>query len=191
MTVRQAPIDLPYFTGKLLLALPAIGDPRFDHAIIAIVSHDGDGAMGVAIGQAGDFAVSEVLDQADLPGAISPDPWVMVGGPVEPQRGFVVHSLDWGGQGTIDVAGKFAVSASLDILRAISEGRGPSRWQLAMGYAGWGPGQLEGEIAADAWHVTDIDQDILFELAPETRWRATMARDGIDPARIAVRGGRA
>ena len=191
MTVPQAPSDLPYFTGQLLLALPAIGDPRFDHAIIALISHDAEGAMGIAIGQTGDFAVSEVLDQADMPGMISPDPMVMIGGPVEPQRGLVVHSRDWGGQGTIDVAGKFAVSGSLDVLRAISTGKGPARWLLAMGYAGWGPGQLEGEIAADAWHVTDLDQDILFEIAPESRWRATMARDGIDPARIAVRGGRA
>lgn len=191
MTLPQAPSDLPYFTGKLLLALPSIGDPRFDHAIIALVSHDADGAMGIAIGQVGDFAVSEILDQADVPGAISPDPWVLIGGPVDTQRGFVVHSRDWGGQGTIDVAGKFAVSGSLDVLRAISTGKGPARWLLAMGYAGWGPGQLEGEIAADAWHVTDLDEDILFELAPESRWRATMARDGIDPARIAVRGGRA
>lgn len=191
MTHRQAPIDLPYFTGKLLLALPSIGDPRFDHAIIALISHDAEGAMGIAIGQTGDFAVSEVLDQADLPGMISPDPMVMIGGPVEPQRGLVVHSRDWGGQGTIDVAGKFAVSGSLDVLRAISVGTGPARWLLAMGYAGWGPGQLESEIAADGWHVTDLDQEILFDLAPESRWRATMARDGIDPARIAVRGGRA
>jgi putative transcriptional regulator len=191
VTLPTALSDLPYFTGKLLLALPAIGDPRFDHAIIAIVSHDADGAMGVAIGQAGDFTVSEILDQADLAGAIAPDPWVLIGGPVEPQRGFVVHSRDWGGQGTIDVAGQFAVSGSLDVLRAISTGKGPARWLLAMGYAGWGPGQLEGEISADAWHVTDLDENILFERAPEARWRATMARDGIDPARIAVRGGRA
>lgn len=185
------PADLPYFTGKLLLALPAIGDPRFDHAIIAMVSHDADGAMGIAIGQTGDFSVSEVLDQAQLPGTISPDPPVMIGGPVEPQRGFVIHSQDWGGQDTIDVAGQFAVTASLDVLRAIAEGKGPSRWMLAMGYAGWGAGQLEGEIAHDAWHVTDMDPHILFDLAPDSRWAATMARDGIDPARIAVRGGRA
>lgn len=190
MSVPQAPSDLPYFTGRLLLALPAIGDPRFDHAIIAIVSHDAEGAMGIAIGQTGDFAVSEVLDQADLPGAIDPDPMVMIGGPVEPQRGLVLHSRDWGGQETIDVAGLFAVSGSLDVLRAISGGKGPARWMLAMGYAGWGPGQLESEIAADAWHVTGLDETILFDLAPDSRWRATMARDGIDPARIAVRGGR-
>ena len=183
--------DSAWFTGKLLLALPAIGDPRFDHAIIAMVSHDEDGAMGIAIGAAGDFTVSEILDQANLPGVISPDPFVMIGGPVDQQRGFVLHSRDWGGQGTIDVAGKFAVSASLDVLRAIAEGRGPTRWLLAMGYAGWGAGQLEAELAADAWHVTDAEDSILFDLAPESRWAATMARDGIDPARIAVQGGRA
>lgn len=185
------PADLPYFTGKLLLALPAIGDPRFDHAIIAMVSHDAAGAMGIAIGQAGDFTVSEVLDQAHLPGTIFPDPSVMIGGPVEPQRGFVIHSRDWGGQDTIDVAGLFAVTASIDILRAIAQGRGPSRWMLAMGYAGWGAGQLECEIARDAWHVTDLDSALLFDIAPESRWAATMARDGIDPARIAMRGGTA
>ncbi len=185
------PSDLPYFTGKLLLALPAIGDPRFDHAILAVVSHDAEGAMAIAIGSPGDFSVSEVLDQAQLPGTISPDPAVLIGGPVEPGRGFVVHSLDWGGQGTVDVAGLFAVTASLDVLRAIATGKGPKRWSLAMGYAGWGAGQLEAEIASDAWHVTELSSDILFELAPEARWRATMARDGIDPARIAVRGGQA
>lgn len=191
MPDMRPPDDLPFFTGKLLLALPAIGDPRFDHAIIAMVSHDADGAMGIAIGQAGEYSVSEVLDQAQLPGSITPDPPVMIGGPVEPQRGFVVHSRDWGGQGTIDVAGLFAVTASLDVLRAIAEGKGPARWMLAMGYAGWGAGQLEGEIAADVWHVTDMDESALFDLAPESRWAATMARDGIDPARIAVKGGRA
>jgi putative transcriptional regulator len=180
-----------YFTGQLLLALPAIGDPRFDHAIIAMISHDAKGAMGVAIGQPGGFTVSEILDQADLPGTLSPDPRVLVGGPCEPQRGFVLHSRDWGGAGTIDVAGCFALSASLDVLRAIAQGRGPSRWHLAMGYAGWGPGQLEAEFACDAWHITPAEESILFGIAPESRWRATLARDGIDPARIAMRGGRA
>ncbi len=187
----SAPADLPYFTGQLLLALPTMGDPRFEHAVIAMVSHDAQGAMGIAIGQPGDFAVSEILDQAQLPGTLSPDPWVLIGGPCETGRGFVLHSRDWGGEGTIDVAGKFAISASLDVLRAIASGRGPTRWQLAMGYAGWGPGQLEAEFAQDAWHVTPAEDAILFDLAPESRWRATLARDGIDPARIAVQGGRA
>jgi len=185
-------MDRPqYFTGQLLLALPAIGDPRFDHAIIAIVSHDADGAMGIAIGQPAEFTVSELLDQAGVAGTVTPDPWVLVGGPVEQQRGFVIHSHDWGGEGTIDVAGLFCVSGSLDVLRAIAENRGPSIWQVALGYAGWGPGQLEAEIAADAWHVTGLDQAILFDETPEARWRATMARDGIDPARIVAQGGTA
>ena len=180
-----------YFTGELLLALPAIGDPRFDHAVIAMVSHDADGAMGIGISRPGSFTVSELLDQAMIAGTVSPDPWVLIGGPVEPQRGFVIHSPDWGGEGTIDVAGRFSISGSLDVLRAIAEGRGPSRWQVAMGYAGWGAGQLESEIAAQAWHVTSLDQHILFDLEPESRWRETMMRDGINPARIAAQGGNA
>lgn len=180
-----------YFTGQLLLALPAIGDPRFDHAAIALISHDEEGAMGIAVNQPAEFTVSELLDQAGIAGTVSPDPWVLVGGPVEQQRGFVIHSPDWGGEGTIDVAGKFCVSGSLDVLRAIAEGRGPSIWQVSLGYAGWGPGQLESEIAADAWHVTGLDRHLLFDVDPAERWRSAMQRDGIDPARIVARGGTA
>jgi putative transcriptional regulator len=180
-----------FFAGKLLLALPGMGDPHFDHAVIAMISHDEDGAMGIAIDQPGDMPVSAVIADESIDGRFDPDPPVMIGGPVEQQRGFVVHSSDWGGEGTIDVAGRFSVSLSLDVLRAIAGGRGPSRWLLAMGYAGWGPGQLEAEIAGDSWHVTDIDRTILFDLAPESRWAAVMARDGIDPARIVARGGHA
>jgi putative transcriptional regulator len=180
-----------WFTGQLLVAMPSMGDPRFAHSVIAVIRHDEDGAMGIAIGQPADFVVSELLDQAGLPGTVSPDPWVLIGGPVEAQRGFVIHSRDWGGEGTIDVAGKFAMSGSLDILRALSEGRGPSQWQVALGYAGWGPGQLEEELIDDAWHLTHLDQAIIFDITPERRWHAVMARDGIDPARVVMRGGSA
>lgn len=180
-----------YFTGQLLLALPGIGDPRFDHAAIALISHDNDGAMGIAINQPAEFTVSELLDQAGIAGTVAPDPWVLVGGPVEPQRGFVIHTDDWGGEGTIDVAGLFSVSGSMDVLRAIAEQRGPSVWQVALGYAGWSSGQLEAEIAADAWHVTALDRQLLFEVEPADRWRAAMVRDGIDPARIVAQGGTA
>jgi putative transcriptional regulator len=180
-----------FFTGQLLIAMPSMGDPRFAHAVIAIIRHDADGAMGIAIGEASDLTISELLDQAGLPGTVSPDPWVLVGGPVETQRGFVLHSLDWGGEGTIDVAGKFAMSGSLDILRALSNGRGPRDWLVALGYAGWGPGQLEQELIDDAWHVTPADPDILFNMPAEEKWRAVLARDGIDPARIAIQGGSA
>ncbi len=182
---------LPYFTGQLLVALPAIGDPRFAHAVIAIVSHDADGAMGIAISHPSSSLFREVRHQMELEDSAADDRRLLVGGPVEPTRGFVVHSRDWGGEDTIDVAGRFAVSGSLDVLRAIAGRRGPTHWQLAMGYAGWGPGQLEGEIAADAWHVTPSDPHLLFDIAPEARWRAALARDGIDPHRIALRGGRA
>ena len=180
-----------YFTGQLLLALPAIGDPRFDHAAIVLISHDDQGAMGIALSHQAEFTVSELLDQAGIAGTVSPDPWVLVGGPVEQQRGFVIHSRDWGGEGTIDVAGAFCVSGSLDVLRAIAQGRGPSIWQVALGYAGWGPGQLESEIANDAWHVTKLDHSLLFDMNPPDRWRSAMERDGIDPARLVARGGTA
>lgn len=179
------------FTGELLLALPAIGDPRFDHSVIVMVSHDDDGAMGLAINRPSSVTLSHLLESAGVDGVVSPDPWVLIGGPVEPQRGFVIHSPEWSGDGTLDVGGQFAVSGSVDVLRAIAEGRGPRQWQVAMGYAGWGPGQLEAEIAGDAWHITSLDQRTLFGLEPECRWRETMMRDGIDPARLVAHGGRA
>ena len=180
-----------YYAGQFLLALPAIGDRRFDRAVIALVSHDAQGAMGVGIGLSSDLSVERLLEQADIAISAPVAGQVMVGGPVEPQRGFVVHSRDWGGDGTVDVAGLFALSGALDVLRAIGAGRGPRRWQIALGYAGWGPGQLESEIACDAWHVTPVDQHSLFDIAPDARWRAVLARDGIDPGRIVLRGGQA
>ena len=180
-----------FFAGQLLLALPGMDDPRFAHAVIAVVSHDEDGAMGIAIDQPGDMPVSAMIADDSIEGRFDPDPPVMIGGPVEQQRGFVLHSRDWGGEGTVDVAGQFAVSLSLDVLRAIAAGRGPRHWMLAMGYAGWGPGQLEAEIAADGWHVTRADPEVLFDLAPQSRWAAVMARDGIDPGRIVTRSGHA
>src|SRR3546814_1554096 len=133
-----------WFTGQLLLALPGIGDPRFEQAVIAMVSHDEDGAMGIGIGAPMDgMTVGAVLDQLDIAHDDPLDAPVFLGGPVEPSRGFVLHSRDWSGNGAVQVSDRWMISSSHDILRAIGEGRGPAHWLVALGYAGWAPGQLE------------------------------------------------
>lgn len=172
-----------YLKGRLLAAMPAMPDRQFARSVIALVDHDADGAFGLVISAAGDCATSEVFDQAGLPGLLSPDPMVLMGGPVEPRRGFVLHSPDWSGGNTVH-AGRFAVTVSTDILAAIAEGEGPRHWQLVMGYAGWGPGQLDREIAEHSWHIAEADDHILSVVEPGQRWAALLARDGIDPARL-------
>jgi len=182
-----------FLAGQFLLAMPGIGDARFDQAVIAVCAHDREGAMGIDIGTAFDeLTLHEVLRQVDIDPGAAPDVPVLRGGPVEMRRGFVLHSRDWGGADTIDVAGRWALSATLDALRAIAEGKGPARWLVALGYAGWGPGQLDGEMTRHGWLNLDAgDEAILFDTPAERRWAGGFARAGIDPKLLAVESGHA
>ena len=184
--------DPIWFTGQLLLALPGIGDPRFEHAVIAMISHDEDGAMGIGIDDpiAG-MTVGAVLDQLEIAHEVPLDQPVYLGGPVEPSRGFVLHSMDWGGQEAVQVADRWMVSSSHDILRAIGEGRGPSRWLVALGYAGWAAGQLEDEMVRHGWHVTPGSDALLFDTPPASRWQAAFAEAGVDARLLTTEGGEA
>lgn len=183
----------PWFTGQLLLALPGIGDPRFEHSVIAMISHDEGGAMGIGIADPIDgMTVGAVLDQLDIAHEDDPlDTPVFLGGPVEQTRGFVLHSTDWGGEGAVQVADRWMLSSSHDILRAIGGGRGPSRWLVALGYAGWGGGQLEGEMVRHGWHVTPGNDRLLFDTPPGERWQAAFAEAGIDARLLTTEGGEA
>lgn len=184
--------SIPWLTGQLLLALPGVGDPRFGHAVIAMISHGPDGAMGVAVGQPlPGIVVGDILGQLGIdPGAIGDRP-VLDGGPVERQRGFVLHSRDWAGSEAVDVAGEWMVSMSQDVLRALAEGRGPSRWHFILGYAGWDAGQLEAEFARHAWHAAPASDDLLFDRAPAERWSAAFASVGVDARLLSAAGGAA
>lgn len=181
-----------WFTGQLLLALPGIGDPRFEQAVIAMISHDEDGAMGIGIADPVEgMTVGAVLDQLDIAHDDPLDQPVYLGGPVEPSRGFVLHSRDWAGAGAVQVSGRWMVSSSHDILRAIGDGRGPARWLVALGYTGWSPGQLEEEMIRHAWHLTPGSDALLFDTPPAARWRAAFAEAGIDARLLTVEGGEA
>ena len=174
--------DPPFLSGKLLLAMPGIGDPRFERAVIAICVHDENGAVGIGIGhQRAGIGVRGLLGQLDIDPGIAPDGAVLHGGPVEPGRGFVLHSDDWGGQDTIQVVGLGALTGTIDVLKAIAEGRGPSRYLVALGYAGWGEGQLDEEMTRHGWFAAKGNPAILYDTPVDARWQASFQAEGIDP----------
>lgn len=179
----QAPA---FLTGQFLLAMPGMYDPSFDHAVIAVCAHDADGAIGIGVGATIDgLNLHDLLDQFEIPHGVAPDAPVHFGGPVEPRRGFVVHSSDWSGQDTIDVAGRWSLSSTVDVLRAIADGTGPARWLVALGYAGWGEGQLDAELAGPGWFHVQGDTHLLFDTAAAARWTSAFAKAGIDPRLLA------
>lgn len=176
-------MDNPRFlSGQFLLSMPGIGDPRFEKAVIAMCAHDEQGALGIGLGKTvPGIGFHDLLEQLGIEPGQSPNVPIHLGGPVEPERGFVLHSLDWGGQDSVDVAGRWGLSATIDILRAIAEGRGPERWVAALGYAGWGADQLEGELAGNGWFSTGGTEGLLFDCRAGERWEQGFRGAGIDP----------
>jgi putative transcriptional regulator len=190
-----------FLSGKLLLAMPGMADPRFERAVIALCVHDENGAVGIGIGhkRAG-ISFRALLRQLEIDPGDAPDCAVHHGGPVEPGRGFVIHSSDWGGQDTLHVNGEpspgksgelFAMTGTIDVLRAIAEGRGPKRWIAALGYAGWGEGQLDEEMTRHGWFTARTDAAILFDTPADERWAAAFKAEGIDPRLLASETGAA
>ena len=181
-----------YLTGQFLLAMPGIGDPRFEQSAIAMCAHDADGALGVGIGSEIDgLGLHELLTQFEIDPGDAPDAPVHLGGPVEPRRGFVLHSNDWSGQDTIDVAGRWSLTGTVDVLRAIAQGRGPSAYLVALGYAGWGPGQLDGELTRHGWLSVPGDIALLFGTPAAERWSAGFREAGVDTRLLASGSGHA
>ena len=180
-------MDQPRFlTGQLLLAMPGIGDPRFEKAVIAMCVHDEEGALGIGLGRiVPRIGFHDLLRQLEIDPGSAPDVPIHLGGPVEPQRGFILHSLDWGGEGSVQVSNRWVLTATLDILRAIAEGRGPSRWVAALGYAGWGAGQLEEEMCANGWFATPGTDELLYDADVDTRWSGAFLSAGIDTRLLA------
>lgn len=173
------------FAGHFLLALPGMQDDRFSHSVIALCVHDAHGALGISIGEEmPGVGLRDLLSSFDLDGSRVEDRPVLRGGPVEPRRGFVLHSLDWEGGDMVRVAAGWGLSGSLDILRAIAEGRGPERYLVALGYAGWVAGQLEQEMAGDSWFLAPAGPDLLFEGRPEGKWSAAFRACGVDPSHL-------
>lgn len=181
-----------FLTGQILLAMPGIGDPGFERAAIAMCMHDESGAMGIGLSQTvPGMGLHTLLDQIGIEPGAAPDVPLHIGGPVDPQRGFVVHSDDWGGEDTIDVAGLWRLSGTIDVLRAIADGRGPSRFVIALGYAGWGAGQIEAELARPGWFAAPVPVDILYDRPAAGRWAASFAHAGVDSRLLTAGSGHA
>ena len=182
-----------YFVGKLLLAMPAMQDPRFERAVIYMCAHSAEGAMGLVINQINSgISFPGLLEQLDIetrrPIA---DIAVHTGGPVEMGRGFVLHSADYVQESTLIVSETMALTATVDILRAIAEGHGPKSSILALGYAGWGPGQLDAEIRANGWLIAEADSELIFYTNNSLKWPRAMAKLGIDISMLSSDAGHA
>lgn len=181
-------------SGKLLIAMPGMGDPRFEKSVIFMCAHSDDGAMGLIVNKpAGDLNFDDLLEQLGI--EKSPegrDIHIHFGGPVEHGRGFVLHSADYATPGTtLQVDDGMAMTATLDILDDLAHGGGPQRSLLALGYSGWGPGQLEGEIVQNGWLTCDADPEIVFDADNGSKWGRALKLLGIDPLTLSAAAGRA
>ncbi len=181
-------------TGKLLIAMPGIGDPRFGHSVIFLCSHDAEGAMGLIINKlAPGVKLKTLFDQLDIDAKRGPGrSRVYFGGPVETQRGFVLHSDEYiSTVNSLPVKPGFSMTATLDVLEEIAEGRGPEHYLVMLGYAGWGPGQLEAEIAENGWLTAEADPEMIFSSPPDDKWEAALASIGVAPLTLSMDAGRA
>ena len=183
----QSGAEPRFLSGQLLVAAPEMPDPRFAETVIVIVSHDADGAMGLIVNRVlGSGPIALLLDALDVEAEVAPDlpdggqVRLLTGGPVEPHRGFVLHSDDFAGASTRPVGDGIAVSFGTDALAAMAGGHGPRQGVVVLGYAGWGPGQLESELARDDWLVVPALSSLVFAEDPETVWQRARDTYGIE-----------
>ncbi|USG62171.1 YqgE/AlgH family protein [Sneathiella marina] len=182
--MTEETIETGYLDGKLLVAMPTMSDPRFERAVILLCAHSESGAMGILLNKTLDaLSFTELLEQLDIP-EVGDASQIKVhfGGPVDTERGFVVHSTDLLHETTLVIGDGMALTATIDMLKSIAKGTGPDNSFLALGYAGWGPGQLEQELQQNGWLVVSPDMDIVFGAALDQKWQAAVTKLGVDPA---------
>ena len=191
MNGQDDPTDL---TGKLLIAMPGMSDPRFEKSVVYLCAHSPEGAMGLIVNKPlPDLPLGTLLEQLDIEGSGHvADAQVYFGGPVEKGRGFVLHSSDYQSEGsTLRVTDSFSMTATRDILVDIAGGGGPAVTILALGYAGWGPGQLESELAQNGWLTCDASAEVVFARDNTRKWEAALRLLGIEPLMLSGEAGRA
>ncbi len=186
--------DSRHLDGKILIAMPSMADPRFERSVIYLCAHSPEGAMGLVVNKpAPDLVFTDLLKQLGIAlKSDAPEIRIHFGGPVEHGRGFVLHTPDYESEdSTLHVDPDFGMTATLDILEDISAGQGPQDCLLALGYAGWGPGQLEAEIQSNGWLTCDATHDLVFAKADGDKWQAALASLGISPSFLSAEGGTA
>ena len=190
-----------YLDGQMLIAMPSMGDPRFDHSVVYLCAHSKNGAMGLIVNKVtpmmsfGDLVGRiELVDGADLAMATEEllNRPILFGGPVEPARGFVLHTSDYfTPDSSLPVTPKIALTATIDVLRAMARGEGPASASVALGYSGWAPGQLESEIQHNGWLHCAADEELLFGTAHELKYVLALRKIGVDPAMLSGEAGHA
>jgi putative transcriptional regulator len=199
--LQHAMTDANYLDGQMLIAMPGIGDPRFDRTVIFLCVHSPDGAMGLVVNREADqLSFPELLQKLDLlpqDQRIKLPPQVramkvQIGGPVESGRGFVLHTSDYHAEdSTLPIDDGLGLTATLDVLRAIAAGEGPRQALLALGYTGWGPGQLEQEIQHNGWLHCETDETLLFDTDLDAKYEFALRKLGIDPSMLSSESGHA
>ena len=172
-----------YLSNQFLIAMPSLNDPNFARTVTYLCSHDESGALGIVINRPLELTLSELLEHIQLPQPSSvalSDLAIYSGGPVQPQQGFVLHTpiSDW--ESTLHITDSIGLTTSSDILRALAQNQGPDQLLVALGYAGWGPGQLEQEIVDNSWLSGPADPSIIFATPAHERWQAAASLLGVD-----------
>ncbi|MEN4902525.1 YqgE/AlgH family protein [Luteimonas sp. TWI1416] len=184
---------MSFFANHLLVALPALQDPDFARSVALICQHDADGAMGVVVNRPSEYTLGEVFEQMGivLIDQRLRDHRVLAGGPVHPERGFVLHDGDPRWDSSLAIAEGLSVTTSRDVLEAMAAGEGPDNAIVALGCAGWGAGQLEQELTQHSWLTVPADAPLLFDTPLDARWQAAAGRIGVDMTLVVSHGGRA
>jgi putative transcriptional regulator len=191
---RSPPIsDTGYLTNQLLIAMPAMGDPNFSQTVALICDHSSRGALALILNKPLPMRMGEIFEQLEIELALGPlrERHVLRGGPMQTDRGFVVHRAGGDWDSTLKVSDVIHVTTSRDILAAMAIGQGPEEAVVALGYAGWDGGQLEDEIRANAWLSAPVDPDLIFDLPFESRWHAAGRLLGVELSRISPMSGNA
>ena len=191
MTEVAAIDGAEFLVGKVLIAMPGMQDPRFAKSLVYLCAHSSDGAMGLIVNKCADTLIwSDLFEKLDIPiGKFNAPRPVHYGGPVETGRGFVLHSSDYHAEdATMSVDDRVSMTATLDILHAIAMGVGPDKAIVALGYAGWAPGQLESELQVNGWLTCDPDGGMLFGDENDEKWDQALAKLGIDPMLLGAGG---
>jgi len=185
--------ETSWLTGQFLIAMPSMPDPRFARSVIYMCSHGPNGAMGLMVNRLyGEVNFRALLQQLNLKAAgDTPDLTVHYGGPVESGRGFVLHSTDYLRDGAMRIDDTIALSATVEILQALADGTGPERALMALGYTGWGAGQLDAEMTANGWLTAPASDDILFDSDIETKWERALGKIGISAPMLSAEAGHA
>ena len=187
-------MEVDFLGGRLLIAMPGIGDARFERALILICAHDSQHAMGVAVNRPVEgLTLPNLLEKLQIASTIEvPADLVRIGGPVEQERGFVLHTPEYHSDFSLEIDGGLVLTATREVLEAmVSHNQRPRRALLALGYAGWGAGQLESEIRHNVWLTVDADEALVFDDEYETKWSRAVRKLGIDPRFLSAEAGEA